>query len=84
MTREEITKVVKEIREHCSNNNCRSCEAQGLHGCVFMSGYPNEWCYIPEVDEVENEEDDDSYDEPGWIDDDCGFDPYMGCFSDDC
>ena len=22
--------------------------------------------------------------EPGDIDDDCGFDPYMGCFSDDC
>ena len=24
------------------------------------------------------------YDEPDNIDDDCGFDPYMGCFSDDC
>ena len=23
-------------------------------------------------------------DEPADIDDDCGFDPYMGCFSDDC
>ena len=23
-------------------------------------------------------------DEPTDIDDDCGFDPYMGCFSDDC
>lgn len=24
------------------------------------------------------------YDEPGDIDDDCGFDPYLGCFTDDC
>lgn len=23
-------------------------------------------------------------DEPDDIDDDCGFDPYMGCFTDDC
>ena len=22
--------------------------------------------------------------EPADIDDDCGFDPYMGCYSDDC
>lgn len=22
--------------------------------------------------------------EPNWIDDDCGFDPYLGCFTDDC
>ena len=26
---------------------------------------------------------DDDY-EPWDIDDDCGYDPYMGCFSDDC
>ena len=23
-------------------------------------------------------------DEPGDIDDDCGFDPYLGCYTDDC
>ena len=23
-------------------------------------------------------------DEPAFIDDDCGFDPYMGCYTDDC
>lgn len=23
-------------------------------------------------------------DEPADIDDDCGYDPYMGCFTDDC
>ena len=23
-------------------------------------------------------------DEPAFIDDDCGFDPYMGCYADDC
>lgn len=26
----------------------------------------------------------DEYEEPANIDDDCGFDPYMGCYSDDC
>lgn len=24
------------------------------------------------------------WDEPAGIDDDCGFDPYMGCYTDDC
>jgi hypothetical protein len=24
------------------------------------------------------------YDEPANIDDDCGFDPYLGCFTEDC
>lgn len=27
---------------------------------------------------------DPSDDEPADIDDDCGFDPYLGCFTDDC
>ena len=29
---------------------------------------------------------DESEDEPDWdnCDDDCGFDPYMGCYTDDC
>lgn len=31
-------------------------------------------------DDYENDYDD----EPSNIDDDCGFDPYMGCFTDDC
>ena len=22
--------------------------------------------------------------EPAWIDNDCGFDPYLGCYTDDC
>ena len=26
----------------------------------------------------------DDYDEPADIDNDCGYDPYMGCFTDDC
>lgn len=30
-----------------------------------------------------DEEDEPDY-EPADIDDDCGFDPYMGCFTDDC
>lgn len=32
------------------------------------------WCHT----------DDTWQDEPAWIDDDCGFDPYMGCYTDDC
>lgn len=31
------------------------------------------WCHT----------DDTWQDEPAWIDDDCGFDPYMGCYTDD-
>ena len=27
---------------------------------------------------------DESEDEPGNIDDDCGFNPYLGCYTDDC
>lgn len=52
--REEIDKVVKEIRELCRNNNCRNCEAQTNNGCVFMSSYPNEWAY--DVTESEDKE----------------------------
>lgn len=29
-------------------------------------------------------QDEHSWDEPDWIDDDMGFDPYLGCFTDDC
>jgi hypothetical protein len=35
-----------------------------------------------EDDDYDNE--DFYYDEPDWIDDDCGFDPYMGCYTEDC
>jgi len=31
-----------------------------------------------------DDEDEDEDCEPENIDDDCGFDPYMGCFTDDC
>lgn len=36
-----------------------------------------------DVFESDDEEEDEDY-EPADIDDDCGFDPYMGCFTDDC
>lgn len=32
----------------------------------------------------ESDDDDDWDDEPGDIDDDCGFDPYEGCYTYDC
>lgn len=54
MTREEIDKVVKEIREHCRNSNCRSCDAYTIHGCVFMSSYQNEWFTTEEAEELED------------------------------
>lgn len=53
MNKEKIDKVVKEIREHCRNNVCRNCEAQTIHGCVFMSSYPNEWFTTEEADKIE-------------------------------
>ena len=33
---------------------------------------------------IESSDEDYDYDEPAVIDSDMGFDPYMGCFSDDC
>ena len=33
---------------------------------------------------IESSDEDYDYDEPADIDSDMGFDPYMGCFSDDC
>lgn len=56
MTREEIDKVVKEIREHCKNNNCNNCEAKTINGCVFRSGFPNEWLTTEEADKGSDNE----------------------------
>lgn len=33
---------------------------------------------------IESSDEDYDYDEPADIDSDMGFDPYIGCFSDDC
>ena len=55
MTREEICKVVKEIKEHCKNNNCKNCEAYTIHGCVFTSGSPDEWSINKKIDKAESE-----------------------------
>lgn len=52
MTREEIDNAVKEIREHCRNSICSSCEALTIFGCVFVCGEPNEW---PTIEEAEKE-----------------------------
>jgi hypothetical protein len=51
MTREEIDKTVKEIRDHCRNNVCDHCEAHTIHGCVFMSSYPDELFTTEEAEE---------------------------------
>jgi hypothetical protein len=39
---------------------------------------------IPEDWDFTIEPTEDEYEEPADIDDDCGFDPYMGCYSYDC
>lgn len=39
-------------------------------------------CIDMEIGEVVAERSD--WDEPDNCDDDCGFDPYMGCYTDDC
>lgn len=52
MTREEIDNAVKEIREHCRNSICSSCEALTIFGCVFVCGEPNE---RPTIEEAEKE-----------------------------
>ena len=55
MTREEIDKTIKEIREHCRNAYCRNCDARTVYGCVFMSSYPNEWLTTIEADKESEE-----------------------------
>ena len=39
---------------------------------------PEDWDFT--IEPVDKDEDDEPWD----IDDDCGFDPYMGCYTDDC
>jgi hypothetical protein len=39
---------------------------------------------VPEDWNFTIEENEDEYEEPYDIDDDCGFDPYAGCFTYDC
>lgn len=53
--------------------NC-PCDVDGI--CPYEAEYSHDceyWCGA-----------DEPYDEPDYIDDDCGFDPYMGCYTDDC
>lgn len=58
--------------------------------CEVVSHYTIGSARIEVIDmdtgEVEAEftSSDNDYDEPDNIDDDCGFDPYMGCYTDDC
>lgn len=43
---------------------------------------PCEWDEDEETEDIDEEEEEDE--EPADIDDDCGFDPYLGCYTDDC
>lgn len=47
---------------------------------ILISGL----CLECQDDVFGSDEDEDEDYEPADIDDDCGFDPYMGCFTDDC
>lgn len=42
------------------------------------------YCNVIDMDTGEIIYDRDSWDEPDNCDDDCGFDPYLGCYTDDC
>lgn len=56
-------------------------EVMGLPQCDDdVIGYLTAEEVLEMVDTMDTYEDD----EPADIDSDCGFDPYMGCFSDDC
>ena len=57
---------------------CKAYELAGLLGEVanLVDGETGEV--------IESSDEDYDYDEPADIDSDMGFDPYMGCFSDDC
>ena len=56
----------------------KTCEVADLLGAVanLVDGETGEV--------IESSDEDYDYDEPADIDSDMGFDPYMGCFSDDC
>lgn len=53
--------------------HCPYCEDGEYVNCEWYCG----------ADEPEDYPED-HYDEPEDIDSDCGFDPYLGCFTDDC
>ena len=57
---------------------CKTCELADLLGEVanLVDGETGEV--------IESSDEDYDYEEPADIDSDMGFDPYMGCFSDDC
>ena len=50
-------------------------EIDGVDDIAIVDMDTNEvvWCYSNDAQP----------DEPAWIDDDCGFDPYLGCYTDD-
>lgn len=50
-------------------------------GIVFVGEDGVEYVWYADSGEISIREPDD---EPPWIDDDCGFDPYLGCYSEDC
>ena len=52
--------------------------------CDLALGFDNVVVNNNNEGDIWNAYDADEYDEPADIDSDMGFDPYMGCFSDDC
>ena len=56
----------------CGNSLCAPCD--GIRVVDLTTG---EIVLEAEVDDAEDYE-------PTDIDDDCGYDPYLGCFTDDC
>ena len=63
---------------------CNDVWPDGKHHCPYCEGgvfVDCEWyCGADEPEDYPE----DYYDEPEDIDSDCGFDPYLGCYTGDC
>lgn len=68
-----------------------NCPYYDANGCCMMypDGDPLKECddfatFWNEGDDYVVDLDDNEDEEPADIDNDCGYDPYLGCFTDDC
>lgn len=58
---------------------CPEC-GEPIYECDWDEELEKFLCPVCEFSDGDDEFDN----EPDWIDDDCGFDPYMGCYDFDC
>ena len=68
---------------YCSEHNkCEHFEKGECNAMIELFSIPPVKLPIVEADEIDEKESDDYDEEP--YDLDMGFDPYMGCYTDDC